>query len=500
MASTRERLALALLLLAYAGFALGGFDPTLSLGGDDARYLVLADALASGRGYRDLHMPGEPLHAFYPPLYPALLVPIRAAGGGLVASKALSLLAGACAVVFGYALARRRVGFAGACGVGAALALNPTLQGLSHETLSEACFLAFVLASLCFAESAPRRRDTALAIACAACAYLTRSAGIALLAALPLAWWIEGRRRAALAAAGAGACAMAAWMLYAASVPERGGPGYLDVMFLVDPYAPERGRLGLGGVLARSAGNALAYARDALPSLMAGGSGTAAVGVAGAVGLLALAGIGAVRSLPRPRALECYAACYAGLLLLWSGTWPSARYLLPLLPALLVLALEAVAALAASRGRWLVPAAGALLVLLALPHDLRSVARHQACRELRAREGDLACYPAPWRAYFELARWAGEHLPRDAVVVARKPHHFHFFSGLHADVYPFTSDASALHVFLDATRASHVVLDGVGKETERYLVPAVRALPQRFVLAHRVQRDGSSASLLAIRR
>ena len=40
---------------------------------DDGVYLILGKALATGNGYRYLHLPGAPLATHYPPLYPALL-------------------------------------------------------------------------------------------------------------------------------------------------------------------------------------------------------------------------------------------------------------------------------------------------------------------------------------------------------------------------------------------------------------------------------------------
>ncbi|MFB6239956.1 MAG: hypothetical protein ABEJ46_00005, partial [Gemmatimonadota bacterium] len=49
------------------------YDPTLFTGGDNAGYMILADALRSGRGYLHLHLPDTPLHTKYPPGYPAAL-------------------------------------------------------------------------------------------------------------------------------------------------------------------------------------------------------------------------------------------------------------------------------------------------------------------------------------------------------------------------------------------------------------------------------------------
>ena len=511
MASTRERIALASLLAVYLGFALACFDPTLSLGGDDARYLGLADALASGRGYRDLLRPGEPLHGLYPPLYPALLAPIRAAGGGLAACKALSVVAGAVALLFGYALARRRLGVAGATAFGAALALNPTLLEHSHQALSEACFFAFLLASLYFAER-PNTWPVAATSRRAARATSrsrSRSASAPISRAAPASpcWsrcrWHGGSKDGAARRSPLRQPArsrVAAWTLYSASVPQAGGPGYFDVLFLVDPYAPERGRLGIGGVLARAAGNALAYVRDALPALLAGRSGFAALRVAAALALLGLALVGGARGLRRPRALECFAACYAGLLLVWSGSWTNARYLLPLLPALR-------AARARSRR-------GAR----ACASPVAPRRRRCAARAARVSRGRASRHPQPRVPRAARARGRSRLLSRPlarllragALVrrasAARRRGRVPQALPLLLPLGPARGGVSVPRRRGGAARlprrvgASHVVVDAVARETSRYLTPALRSLPQRFALLQRIQSDGSSATLFAIRR
>jgi hypothetical protein len=494
-----ELLALACLLALHVGLAALMFDPMPSIGGDDARYMALAEALGSGLGYRDVHRPGQPLHEFYPPLYPALLALVRSAGGGIVAYKALSVACSTASVALAFLLARGRLAPAGALAFAAAWALSRPLLMSSHEVLTEALFVALVLAALAAAERPQEQRAApALAIAAAVLAYATRSAGLALLAALPLAWCLERRFAAALAAAAAGAVAVAAWAAWGAWVPDAGDPGYLDVLLLVDPYAPERGQLGSGEVVARALQNLWSYASRSLPDALAGRPWPAPLALTAGGIVLALALWAAVRA-RRPRAVECFAACYLGLLLLWSGRWVSVRYLLPLLPCLLLLAMQGVAELAGSR-RALVPAAGLLLALLALPGDLGLAWANRGCLAARARQGDLACYSRPYRAYFELARWAGEHLPRDAVVISRKPHSFSYFSGLQSDVYPFTSDQSRLLAFLEEVGATHVVVDTLSSTTSRFLVPAIRAVPGRFVIVKRLGSGPHAPTLLEYHR
>ena len=63
-------------LMLYCSLAtdeLGGV-----LGGDNARYLMLAKSLATGKGYRDLLFFGEPAHTQYPFMFPLLISPFAA--------------------------------------------------------------------------------------------------------------------------------------------------------------------------------------------------------------------------------------------------------------------------------------------------------------------------------------------------------------------------------------------------------------------------------------
>ena len=47
---------------------------------DDGIYVVTAKSLAEGRGYRLIHLPGEPAQTKYPILYPAMLAAVWTPG------------------------------------------------------------------------------------------------------------------------------------------------------------------------------------------------------------------------------------------------------------------------------------------------------------------------------------------------------------------------------------------------------------------------------------
>jgi hypothetical protein len=94
------------------------------------------------------------------------------------------------------------------------------------------------------------------------------------------------------------------------------------------------------------------------------------------------------------------------------------------------------------------------------------------------------CVPAPWQSFLDAARWSGDNLPEDVVVVNRKPRIFYWVSGRRGRVYRFTDEAELLLEDLRQARADYVVVDQISGTTARYLVPAVRSNPDRFEMLY----------------
>lgn len=61
-------------------------------GGDNVDYLLLAEAIATGEGYYDIHLGSIPAHTHYPPLYPLLLAPWVGLGAPMILLKAWTAL------------------------------------------------------------------------------------------------------------------------------------------------------------------------------------------------------------------------------------------------------------------------------------------------------------------------------------------------------------------------------------------------------------------------
>ncbi|WP_419947535.1 hypothetical protein [Candidatus Palauibacter sp.] len=458
------------------------FEPTLFPGGDNAGYLILGDALRSGEGYRDLHLPGTPLHARYPPLLPVILAGLGWIGGVLVAKMAILLMTTLTVWATAH-FGRRWIGGGPALAAAGLLAVNPTLLEYGHYVLSEGPFVLLIVAALWLSQRADGR-GALLAMGAAVAAFATRTAGMTLLMALPLAWLLARQYRRAAWAMLVAVGTLAAWALYQrwAAADQ---PGYLAVLLLVDPYSPEAGAVSLAGLIERAAQNCWALVSRVLPDILLGpGEGSSGgriiLGVMMASAAL-LRWAGAARG--RLGAPEIFSILYAGLIALWPSVWTDQRFLLPLLPVVLLLAFSALWQLPLRPGvRWLRLAVPVVVAIFGVTWAANEIPGRVTCIA-SYRAGRPCDIPASSSLYAS-ARWAHENTPPEAVIANRKPRLFYWYSRRRGDVYPFSADATTVMEGLDAMGASYVVVDQVSGTTGRYLIPAIRAFPSRFELVY----------------
>lgn len=480
------------------------YEPTLFPGGDNAGYMILGEALGGGQGYRDLHLPGTPLHTTYPPFYPAVLA-VLGWLGGVQLFKVASLALTTAAVGLTGVLAGRWLGGKSAVLLAGLVALNPVLLDYGHWVLSEALFVALVLGCLVALEGIavgdgsheevrPGWRLFVLGLAAAAAAFLTRTAGLPLLLAVALWPALERWPRRLAGAVLVAALTAGGWAFYQ-QLAAPGEAGYLGQLLLVDPYAPEAGRTGAAGLLVRGMENLWQYVSTVLPGSLGldasgRGAGPASLVTGVLVTALALAGwVGRARNRLGPS--ELFVFLYVGLIAVWPSVWTDRRFLLPVLPLLLLYAALGAGRLGgrladATDGRARGIAVGILvgvLALLGVVDTARKVPERFACQMAYA-TGDPCISPA-YRSFYAAARWAGENTPADAVVSNRKPRLFFLHARRRGFVYPYTSEPELLLRELERRGADHVVLDAVSGTTARYLVPAVQEHASRFEVLYR---------------
>ena len=294
---------------------------------DDGVYLISAKALATGAGYRMVHLPGAPAAVHYPPAWPALLSVFWRLLPDFPASvpwlKLLNpLLLGAAAwaaSVFGV----RRLALSP--WVAAAVVITCTaalpLLVVAGVLFSEPFFLLTLFLALLAADQAAERGGWRWAIVAGLVAgglMLVRTAGVAIIPALlgALLLSARSRRRDAVVAAGALAATVVPWQLWLSSraptLPGslRGSYGpYLD--WVLDLYR-ERGA-GYALLIARE--NILGLFRTAGIALFP--FGFRALRPLMLVLLLVLATYGLLASWRRSRAAVLFVVGYLGVVLVW---------------------------------------------------------------------------------------------------------------------------------------------------------------------------------------
>ena len=508
LSSTRMAwLALAGLVVLHLLLGILLFDPKPFIGGDNAGYMILAESIESGQGYRDIYLPDAPRHAQYPPLYPSVLALAGLFGGGALTFKVVSLIFTATTVIFGFLLGRLRLGRAGGLAVAIPLAVSPVLLYYSHWVLSEAPFVLLTLVGLWSAERMEDgQRWLLLAVFFGLLAYLTRAAGLPLLLALlfALGWRRSWRQLGAVGAAMA--VVVGGWWWWGRLAASESAHNYSSNFLLFDPYAPASGYIGPGDLLARAVNNVRLYSVEVLPVSLAGNSVGAGVGLLAllsALLMIALALVAWIRDIRQVRPLECFTLFYAGLIVIWPQVWTDRRFLLPLLPILFLHVMGGANwsfdFAKARRPKWSLPVLGVLLALLSFPDHVRSIAVNRRClQNYRAGDG-LSCYAPNWRAFFETALWTRENTSADAVVVSRKPRLFYLISARKGAVYPFTTGDEEMLAFLDDIGAEYVVVAGLSHTTLRYLVPVIQSVPERFAVIHSVGDEFTAGYVLAYR-
>jgi hypothetical protein len=170
---------------------------------DDAVYVVLAKALASGEGYRYVNLPGAPFASHFPPGYPLVLSVfwrvMPSLNVAVFVFKLLNALFFAVSAVLITKLARERTGNANlATAIGLVAAISVPSLVLVSMVLSEPLFLVLVLAVLLLAERAAEKatvRQLVVVGLLIGGATLVRVHGIVLLPAIVLALLAQRRWR-----------------------------------------------------------------------------------------------------------------------------------------------------------------------------------------------------------------------------------------------------------------------------------------------------------------
>lgn len=303
---------------------------------DDGMYLLGAKTLAETGQYRIPNLPEAPAQTKYPPLFPLLLSLVWRWGPPFPENLPWMMLATWLMLPLNAWLMARLLESWGcsrtrALYVSAWVVMNPYIVFFGVTLMSELMVSCLIAGCLLAAQGAANRRRAALAGLLAAAAYLTKTAALPMLAALPLWFAWKGRRREALAAALPCVLAFAGWNAWSAlhRFPPRDVVEIYYLSYLGDFFYDFRWAdlpvivwQNLATFLA-SAGNLLVADSIDFPVLGAN--------LPRLIGIFAV--VGAIRH-ARTHGMELvhwFAAGYMALTILWIYP-PNERFLIPLAP------------------------------------------------------------------------------------------------------------------------------------------------------------------------
>jgi hypothetical protein len=439
-----SRIVLAALIFISAIIGLFRFD-SFQVGtfSDDAHYIVLAESIASGQGYRLINYPDAPAEWAFPPGWPILLSPLVSLfPGNYEILKLLSFTLWLASILLLYMLFAKRIETPYLEILIALIALNPDMLGISGMVMSEAAYLFFSVLTLYLFEVWNSHQEKVncwlFLVAFAATALYTqlvRTAGLSILLALVVYLLIARRFRQA---------GIVTVIFFLGMLPQFWLNSQSGGSLISSGYQSQVFNNSIGTKLVQVWTNLQAYFNEMIANSLIpifGPNITSALDRLG-IGIvssffnlliLLLIVVGVVLSLKRFRVSELYVFLYFfGILTFWNPAVGSAqeRFLIPIIPFLYFYFLWAIiwsvriATKANKRTVLVMVGSTSLIILILLARNVQDW-----LNPIRDRITDLSIGTA----------WISENTPSRSVIMARDPVPDYLYARRSTVAYPDTA-------------------------------------------------------------
>ncbi len=485
-------LAMALFVVA----ALAALTHALRPQHDSGIYVTLATSLATGHGYHDLWLTGDPVHTKYPPVFPLMLAAVLAVAGTSIVLLKLAVVATSAAALF--VLHRLFAELYGEPVALYAVLLTASLHSMlffAHSVMTEMPYLLLSLLTLLAARRCAHSPSPGwlwLTAALISVTYLTRLVGLALIPAVMVYVVVDGsgtaraRWRRALLLGLLASCAAAVWFARSAVVSGGSVSPYAAEFRLGELTAPGTLAGSLAELAARVGANLLQYGIHLGRAILHWAPPvTIAMLLAAAVSL-----VGFLRCAVRRRTIvEYYVVSYLAILIVYPVNHPQ-RYLVPVLPFMLFYFVTGaswmVARLLAGvwtparlRHGWGAAAAGVITAVLVVTNGAGAIAR-----DVIWPDGERYHLSPGEHAYRDAALWARDHTPDGSVFLWAKASLRYVESGRKmVALSPRRMRGDLLPVLL-AHKVDYVVLDTFSALSARTVGQVVARHPAHFQLVH----------------
>ncbi len=477
-----------LFLLVYLVLSIVLFDPKLFIGGDNAVYIILAESIVSGRGYRNIHLPDGSPHTLYPFGFPLMLsFFLWVFGADLIVLKLVVLLTGLGSVIFMYKIIECVFEKRAAILMPFYISL-PIIYIYSVRILTEVPFLFFSLGAVYFFIKAQGNEKFFYYISfiLALYAFYVRLVGIALVAAMMLYLLVKKEYKYFGIFLLLFCIAFIPWQYRNSRIADAGG--YVVSLLAKDPLQVELGRVSILGFLERIQTNFVYYFFIFVPKTFVPlVQSRALLSVVGAVFLVIIA-IGFTLSVKKFLFFELFFVFGFIILLVWPKIWSSERFLLPILPMVILNFFFGLYWLA-NKINYKYVAELVVIVLVILNIVANALYASSVVRNnVEYIKGDsYAGYEYDWRRYFEMIDWIEKHIPEDKIIMARKPEFVYLLSRHTSFAYPITDDRDRVKEAIKG--ADYIILDNFYRSSpaERWLLPVLLLESKKYRLVHQTR-------------
>jgi hypothetical protein len=336
-------LAVAVALWASHPYAVGVFH-------DDGVYVILGKSIATGQGYRFLHLPGAPPATHYPPAYPLLLAFLWKIAPTFPQNVSAFLFANSALLgvtaVGVYWFAHVAFGWSRRAAAGAAViaTLSTPLLMLSSLVLSEPLFAALLFPVVLRAERLVRRehdtRQTILVAIGLGALALVRTHAIALTIALLIVLAVCRRWRTVILCAAITGATLVPWQLWLTAHAETNGGSLSGSYGTYGAWLATGAREGGVAFVLQTVALNLREVGALLADHFALGDSSTMRNWATVLALVVI-GVGAYRAAKRVPVLVAFAIVYSLILLVWPFTpW---RFVYAVWPVVVLFIGEAIA-------------------------------------------------------------------------------------------------------------------------------------------------------------
>lgn len=470
------------------------------VGGDSAQYIILAESLAQGKGFRMVNYPQEPFSAYYPPVFPLLLAPlIYFWGRNFYLMRVLTALLGYVSLFFMYPLFKKYAGEKTAFALICLFAFNWIFILYSTRyILSDIPYLCFSTLTLFWAARYREKpsiynREGFWLIAGLALSYLTRYIGLTLFLGI-IVFFLSAKKDAlkikrVLFSAGGFFLIAASWNALARLSPGC-APAHSGQLLLINPYAPDKGSLFVNPLhylplrFAEGVNYYSSLFTDAFWAFLPEHYGSLKYFLDGLVMVFVLWGLWRKFRENENCAFHYYFVLYFLLIVFWPFR-EGVRFLLPILPFFFFYFLSGLREIFGFiLKRFYRPCLYSLICALFILSIFNSM------KIIKSFPGSLNDIRPPLKNFISLHGWITDNLPKEGLIISRKPVITYFYTRHQSICYPFTSNPGKIQQELLKYNAKYILVDEFSKETYYYLSPFIHAYKNNLKLLHRVGDTG----------